>query len=602
MEQFVVSARKYRPAIFESVVGQKHITTTLKNSISSNHLPQAFLFCGPRGVGKTTCARILAKTINCLNIGENTEPCNNCESCTSFNNGQSFNIIELDAASNNSVDDIRTLVEQVRFAPQIGKYRVFIIDEVHMLSNQAFNAFLKTLEEPPAHAIFILATTERHKIIPTILSRCQIFDFHRIKLEDIAHHLEFIAKSENVKYDSDALHIIAQKADGGLRDACSMFDQIVSFSNADVSYQAVITNLNILDYDYYFSITDGFLNKDIAGTLLRYDQILANGFDGLNFISGLASHFRNLIVARNPATVQLIETGNNIKEKYKEQGAKCTPAFIFYCLNTCNETELNFKQSKNTRLLVELALIKMALQGTGKADEKKNDISEQNQYLEPTKKDEKVEIVQEQKKEFLNEAKPETTVSQLISNNNLDLNVNSPQITQVNQTKLNAIPPINLSGNIPKLNTISILGGQKKDSEKKTDDNLNEKNLPHLEFTQVDLETQWKIYTDRLFEEKKVFLHSTLTAFKPELRENFDVVYNVMNSTQKEDLNVISMDFLGFLRKELKNYSLKLTFEIVSNDSIKERKYYTVNEKFKRMEELNPNITLFKEKLDMDIA
>jgi DNA polymerase-3 subunit gamma/tau len=315
MEQFVVSARKYRPAIFESVVGQKHITTTLKNSISSNHLPQAFLFCGPRGVGKTTCARILAKTINCLNIGENTEPCNNCESCTSFNNGQSFNIIELDAASNNSVDDIRTLVEQVRFAPQIGKYRVFIIDEVHMLSNQAFNAFLKTLEEPPAHAIFILATTERHKIIPTILSRCQIFDFHRIKLEDIAHHLEFIAKSENVKYDSDALHIIAQKADGGLRDACSMFDQIVSFSNADVSYQAVITNLNILDYDYYFAFTEGFLNKDIAGTLLRYDQILANGFDGLNFISGLASHFRNLIVARNPATVHLIETGNNIKEK-----------------------------------------------------------------------------------------------------------------------------------------------------------------------------------------------------------------------------------------------------------------------------------------------
>ena len=600
MEQFVVSARKYRPAIFESVVGQKHITTTLKNSISSNHLPQAFLFCGPRGVGKTTCARILAKTINCLNIGENTEPCNNCESCTSFNNGQSFNIIELDAASNNSVDDIRTLVEQVRFAPQIGKYRVFIIDEVHMLSNQAFNAFLKTLEEPPAHAIFILATTERHKIIPTILSRCQIFDFHRIKLEDIAHHLEFIAKSENVKYDSDALHIIAQKADGGLRDACSMFDQIVSFSNADVSYQAVITNLNILDYDYYFAFTEGFLNKDIAGTLLRYDQILANGFDGLNFISGLASHFRNLIVARNPATVHLIETGNNIKEKYKEQGSKCTPAFIFYCLNACNETELNFKQSKNTRLLVELALIKMALQGTGKAEEKKNDISEQTPSFEPVKTEEPLDIVQEHKNESGNDVKSITHDSPTtITTNKPTEKVETPIVAQAKPTSIST-PGLNVS--IPKLNTISILSGNKKESEKKTEDSTNEKDLPRLAFTQEDLETQWKIFTDKLLEDKKVFLHSTLTTFKPELKENFEVVYNVMNSTQKEDLNVISMDFLGFLRKELKNYSLKLSFEIVTNENSKERKYYTVTEKFKRMEELNPNITLFKEKLDMEIS
>ncbi len=600
MEQFVVSARKYRPAIFESVVGQKHITTTLKNSIRSNHLPQAFLFCGPRGVGKTTCARILAKTINCLNIGENTEPCNNCESCTSFNNGQSFNIIELDAASNNSVDDIRTLVEQVRFAPQIGKYRVFIIDEVHMLSNQAFNAFLKTLEEPPAHAIFILATTERHKIIPTILSRCQIFDFHRIKLEDIAHHLEFIAKSENVKYDSDALHIIAQKADGGLRDACSMFDQIVSFSNADVSYQAVITNLNILDYDYYFAITEGFLNKDIAGTLLRYDQILANGFDGLNFISGLASHFRNLIVARNPATVHLIETGNNIKEKYKEQGAKCTPAFIFYCLNACNETELNFKQSKNTRLLVELALIKMALQGTGKAEEKKNDISEQTPSFEPVKIEEPLDIVQEHKNESVTVAKNITqdSATNLSANKPIE-KVETPSVAQAKPISISAL---GLNGSIPKLNTISILSGNKKESEKKTEDSTNEKDLPRLAFSQEDLETQWKIFTDKLLEDKKVFLHSTLTTFKPELKEDFEVVYNVMNSTQKEELNVISMDFLGFLRKELKNYSLKLSFEIVTNENSKERKYYTVTEKFKRMEELNPNITLFKEKLDMEIS
>jgi DNA polymerase-3 subunit gamma/tau len=469
-----------------------------------------------------------------------------------------------------------------------------------MLSNQAFNAFLKTLEEPPAHAIFILATTERHKIIPTILSRCQIFDFHRIKLEDIAHHLEFIAKSENVKYDSDALHIIAQKADGGLRDACSMFDQIVSFSNADVSYQAVITNLNILDYDYYFAFTEGFLNKDIAGTLLRYDQILANGFDGLNFISGLASHFRNLIVARNPATVHLIETGNNIKEKYKEQGSKCTPAFIFYCLNACNETELNFKQSKNTRLLVELALIKMALQGTGKAEEKKNDISEQTPSFEPVKTEEPLDIVQEHKNESGNDVKNITHDSPTtITTNKPTEKVETPIVAQ---SKPTSISTLGLNVSIPKLNTISILSGNKKESEKKTEDSTNEKDLPRLAFTQEDLETQWKIFTDKLLEDKKVFLHSTLTTFKPELKENFEVVYNVMNSTQKEDLNVISMDFLGFLRKELKNYSLKLSFEIVTNENSKERKYYTVTEKFKRMEELNPNITLFKEKLDMEIS
>ncbi|MCE2772564.1 MAG: DNA polymerase III subunit gamma/tau, partial [Bacteroidetes bacterium] len=288
MDNFVVSARKYRPAHFNTVVGQASITNTLKNAISNNHLAQAFLFCGPRGVGKTTCARILAKTINCTRLTSETEACDECESCVSFNSGQSFNVYELDAASNNSVDDIRNLVDQVRIPPQMGKYKVYIIDEVHMLSSAAFNAFLKTLEEPPSYAIFILATTERHKILPTILSRCQIFNFNRIQVEDIANHLAYIAKNENVNADPDALHIIAQKADGALRDACSIFDQVVSYAGSDLTYKAVIENLNVLDYDYYFKVTDFILANQVPGALLLFNEVLSNGFDGHNFVAGLA--------------------------------------------------------------------------------------------------------------------------------------------------------------------------------------------------------------------------------------------------------------------------------------------------------------------------
>ncbi|MEO6850555.1 MAG: DNA polymerase III subunit gamma/tau, partial [Mucilaginibacter sp.] len=307
MENFIVSARKYRPSTFESVVGQQHITNTLKNAIKNNQLAQAFLFCGPRGVGKTTCARILAKTINCENLQPNGEACGVCNSCVSFQNGNSFSIHELDAASNNSVDDIRSLIEQVRIPPQTGKYKIYIIDEVHMLSLAAFNAFLKTLEEPPHYAIFILATTEKHKILPTILSRCQIFDFNRIRVEDMARHLASIAEKEQISYEADGLHIIAQKADGGLRDALSMFDQIVSFSDGNVTYRTVIDNLNILDYDYYFSIIDSLLKEDTAGTLLLFDEILSKGFDGSHFISGLSEHFRNLLVSKDTVTLKLLE-------------------------------------------------------------------------------------------------------------------------------------------------------------------------------------------------------------------------------------------------------------------------------------------------------
>ena len=359
MENFLVSARKYRPATFETVVGQSHITNTLKNAIKNNQLAQAFLFCGPRGVGKTTCARILAKTINCQNLGSDYEACGDCESCRSFQQGNSFNFHELDAASNNSVDDIRSLIEQVRIPPQAGKYKIYIIDEVHMLSQAAFNAFLKTLEEPPSYAIFILATTEKHKILPTILSRCQIFDFNRIRVEDMASHLTKIAVKEGIEYDNDGLHLIAQKADGGLRDALSMFDQIVSFSNKHVSYKAVIDNLNILDYDYYFKLTEALLQQKIPDTLLLFDEILSHGFDGNHFITGLASHFRNLLVGKDTVTLKLLEVSEGIKQKYLEQAAAASSSFLLSALNIANQCDLNYKTSRNQRLQVELSLIKM---------------------------------------------------------------------------------------------------------------------------------------------------------------------------------------------------------------------------------------------------
>lgn len=361
MENFVVSARKYRPSDFKSVVGQDHITVTLKNAIKNNHLAQAFLFCGPRGVGKTTCARILAKTINCQNITPELEACNICDSCKSFNSGASMNIHELDGASNNTVEDIRNLVEQVRYAPQSGKYKIYIIDEVHMLSNAAFNAFLKTLEEPPAYAIFILATTEKHKIIPTILSRCQIFDFNRIQVSDIARHLNYIAEKEEIESEEEALHLIAQKADGALRDALSMFDLIVTFSSGSkLTYQATIDNLHILDYDYYFKLTDCLMAENTGQSLLIFDEILKNGFDGHNFIVGMSGHLRNLMVCKDNATIQLLQVSENVRQKYKEQANQASLSFLLTALSLANQCDINYKSSKNQRLHIEIYLMKMA--------------------------------------------------------------------------------------------------------------------------------------------------------------------------------------------------------------------------------------------------
>ena len=359
MDNFIVSARKYRPATFASVVGQKSITQTLKNAIENNHMAHAYLFCGPRGVGKTTCARIYAKTINCQNLTAETEPCNTCESCISFNEDRSYNIHELDAASNNTVDDIRNLIDQVRIPPQLGKYSVYIIDEVHMLSTSAFNAFLKTLEEPPEHAIFILATTEKHKILPTILSRCQVFNFSRITVENASEHLQFVANSEKIDAEPEALNVIAQKADGAMRDALSIFDQIVSFSGSKITYENTIANLNALDYDYYFKLTKSFLSENVSESLNYYDEILDKGFDGLHFLGGLSGHFRDLLVAKDEKTVQLLEVGATIKTQYIEQAKECAPWFLFQALKVANDAELSYKSQQNKRLAVELALIKL---------------------------------------------------------------------------------------------------------------------------------------------------------------------------------------------------------------------------------------------------
>ena len=376
MESYIVSARKYRPQTFKSVVGQLSITQTLKSAVKNNHLAHAYLFCGPRGVGKTTCARIFAKTINCFAPTAENEPCNECESCLAFNSNRSYNIHELDAASNNSVEDIRNLIEQVRIPPRLGKYSVYIIDEVHMLSSAAFNAFLKTLEEPPAHAVFVLATTEKHKILATILSRCQVFDFNRIRIEDTVEHLRYVAQSENVTVESQALRIIAQKADGGMRDALSIFDQLVSFTEGDLTYQKAIDNLNILDYEFYFKTVDNILANQISELMLIFDDVIRKGFDGLMFVSGLSGHFRNLLMSKNPKTAKLVDAGADMEQRYLQQATSCSTNLLFVALQKLRECELNYKTSKNQRLHVELTLMDIGFYQFNIDNKKKNPVKQ----------------------------------------------------------------------------------------------------------------------------------------------------------------------------------------------------------------------------------
>jgi DNA polymerase-3 subunit gamma/tau len=609
MESFIVSARKYRPATFNTVVGQAHITNTLKNAIKTGHLAQAFLFCGPRGVGKTTCARILAKTINCTSRTESIEACDQCESCRSFNEGASLNISELDAASNNSVDDIRNLVDQVRYAPQLGTHKVYIIDEVHMLSTAAFNAFLKTLEEPPKHAIFILATTEKHKIIPTILSRCQIFDFNRIQIEDIANHLAFIAKSESINAEADALHIIAQKADGALRDACSIFDQIVSFSGATVTYKAVIDNLNILDYDYYFKVTDAILAENISASLLLFNEILGNGFDGHNFVAGMGDHLRNLLVSKDTETLQLLEVGNNIKDKYKEQSGKCSLSFLVKGLTILNKTDIQYKASKNQRLQVELALMQLSSINSIWVDtEKKNDIikgntkpATTNSVNNPSTVAAASTIVQ------VNPVTPaanEKTV-QLVTPPTVNSNTSIPVKPESTATPVKTEQTTTtFKKPLIKTSTPSII--QHLSTEKKTD-NANENSseqqntagLPRNSFTQDALEAVWDAYANELKTKGKTSIGIALLSRRPVLLNATTIEFTVNNKSLEESINEDKMSFLGFLRKELNNYDIQLQLVMVTVED--KTNLYTATDRYKHLAEKNPMINKLRQAFDLDI-
>lgn len=605
MDNFIVSARKYRPSTFQTVVGQQHITNTLKNAIKNNQLAQAFLFCGPRGVGKTTCARILAKTINCENLTPEGEACGVCHSCQSFQNGNSFNIHELDAASNNSVDDIRSLIEQVRIPPQAGKYKIYIIDEVHMLSQAAFNAFLKTLEEPPSYAIFILATTEKHKILPTILSRCQIFDFNRIRIEDMARHLAGIAEKENVQYDADGLHLIAQKADGGLRDALSMFDQIVSFSNKEVNYKAVIDNLNILDYDYYFKLTDALLLEDVAAALVLFDEVLSNGFDGNHFITGLAVHFRNLLVCKDAATLKLLEVSEGIKQKYQQQAQATSSSFLVSGLSIANQCDLNYKTSKNQRLQVELALIKLghirsalnlshsaAFQPEGlkkKSDPKVNTPettqkpiqSTPKEYPDPEKTDSVITANQVQEAP-VQETEPKDT---------------PPPVQQpvAEKPKVSIAKPSLMAGSslIPNLNDLT--SATKQEEEKPEFISGDSKNP----FSAASMLEFWNEYANQMKQTGKINLFTLMTSNAPSLLDNFQIELIIENKIQEDLLVQEKIDLLNFLRVKLQNFSVDITTKQIEQTN--KKRLYTSSEKYQHMVEKNPKLEDFRRRFNLDL-
>jgi DNA polymerase-3 subunit gamma/tau len=632
MENFIVSARKYRPATFETVVGQQHITGTLQNAIKNSQLAHAFLFCGPRGVGKTTCARILAKTINCTNLSAETEACGNCESCVSFQTGHSFNFHELDAASNNSVDDIRSLIEQVRIPPQAGKYKIYIIDEVHMLSANAFNAFLKTLEEPPSYAIFILATTEKHKILPTILSRCQIFDFNRIQVEDIAQHLNKIAVRENITVDNDGLHIIAQKADGGLRDALSMFDQIVSYTNRNVTYKAVIDNLNILDYDYYFKLTDFLSSGDVSQTLLLFNEILNNGFDGNNFINGLASHFRDLLVGKDAQTIQLLEVSEKIKQKYLAQSKSADLGFILTALNLANQCDLVYKNSKNQRLQVELSLIKMChiksviqLANQPRAtdldqDKKKTLINATgSERLKTKNQSEELKIslespiITNQSQEQTDSLKVKTAsiadLKDFIAQEDLqDLpdhldiplptkvpEINKPITLPKPSTGSIKIQPLNnntVASLIPSLTDLERIATGEEDKGPQYVSG-NEKN----EFTQEKFFELWKIYTQKAKDQDKIHLFTLMN--NDPILNGAEITVLVENSALESTLQDEKIELLNFLRSALKNFDLQIIIKKAEN--VGPKRIYTNKDKYAYMVEKNPQLEELRKRFNLDV-
>ena len=587
MEPFIVSARKYRPTTFKDVVGQKAITNTLENAIENNHLAQALLFTGPRGVGKTTCARILAKKIN--QDGSHKE-----------DEDFAFNIFELDAASNNSVDDIRNLIDQVRIPPQVGQYKVYIIDEVHMLSSAAFNAFLKTLEEPPKHAIFILATTEKHKIIPTILSRCQIFDFRRITVQDIKGHLASVAQQENITAQDDALHVIAQKADGALRDALSIFDRVVSFSGENLTREAVTENLNVLDYTYYFNITDLVIQNDIPQVLLAYNEILSKGFDGHHFIMGLASHFRDLLVCKNQQTISLLEVGDQVKKMYLEQSQQTPHDFLIEALDIANSCDLKFKTSRNQRLLVELCLMQLSSL-TAQGEKKKANKLNKRFVLPPSHFKEIAAQVQE--KLDTTQQEPVIATPPIVQTNQTKEQENqNPSSTQVDkQETIQQPPPIKEEVSSKKrVSALSLKSIQKKQQlTKEINARIpNQENLPTEDFTQQQMITHWNAYTEIVKGQGKYNFLSHLTMNEPKLKDGM-IHLEFPNQTIKIEVERDKFELLTYMRKELKNYNVDLVIDV--NELQVKRYAYTDKEKYEKLVEKNPNLEALRNAFELDI-
>lgn len=569
MENFIVSARKYRPQHFNTVVGQSHITNTLKNAIIQNQLAQAYLFCGPRGVGKTTCARIFAKTINCFNVSPQGEACDQCESCQSFNSGASLNVYELDAASNNSVEDIRNLVDQVRFAPQLGQYKVYIIDEVHMLSTAAFNAFLKTLEEPPKHAKFILATTEKHKIIPTILSRCQVFNFNRIKTEDISNHLAFMADSEHVSFEPEALHIIAQKADGGLRDACSIFDQMVAFTGNHLTYKQVVENLHVLDYDYYFKLTDGFMNQRMSEVMVIFDDILKKGFDGHNFIIGLGEHLRNLLVSKDPQTLSLLEVSDSLKQKYGEQAKNCTVQFLLKALALISKTDVSYRSAKNQRLLVEMALMQMCyLTASIEAEKKKDELEGEQNSSVSNKQNQQVNITKTEEPTIKTASKPVVPFHQLKSAAGFSLKDALADKSLPNATS----------------------------APEKT---VTEEVYENKPLTVIEIKDAVARYAkSKEHTSKNIFI--SLSNANIDLLNQTEINITLINHSQLEKFQELKQEMLDTIRKDLKNNTVILTFQIKEGEAQVIKAFKPI-EKFKAMSERNPALLELKKRFDLEV-
>lgn len=610
MDTFVVSARKYRPSTFKSVVGQEALTTTLKNAIAGNKLAHAYLFSGPRGVGKTTCARIFAKTINCLNPAADHEACNQCESCVAFNEQRSYNIHELDAASNNGVDDIRSLIDQVRVPPQIGRYKVYIIDEVHMLSQAAFNSFLKTLEEPPAHAIFILATTEKQKIIPTILSRCQVYDFNRITIADTVTHLQYVADQEGVKTEPEALNIIAQKADGGMRDALSIFDQTVSYTGGNITYQAVIENLNVLDYEYYFRLSDAILDGNVVDCLLILNDILNRGFEGQYIISGISNHFRDLLVCRDPLTAQLFQVGASIRERYIAMAQRCSNQFLYQAIEISNECDLNYRLSKNKRLLLELALIRLCQLSTPDGasavkTEKKRTIEPIASKEKPTQTDIRQERAPEREKVSEGEdiTQRKTDSEKEDDSRKKDVAGTEPDVQKPATSSIRK--PAEAAATLKK-RTVSLAGmgvslssisNKKEEETSYSGTNMQQHNGNNL-FSENELINAWKEYANNLNEEK--LLKNTMTLYHPRMLSDTLFEVEVNTELNKQYLTDHSITLLSFLREKLKNDDITMTIRISEVNAIK--KPLTSREIFDEMVQQNPSLQKLSDEFGLELS